>query len=59
MLQLLNQYGWYLLIFGMMFLMHRRGIGGCCGGHHNDHQNRQDHHDQHGTKKTIPFESKK
>lgn len=53
MWQFLNQYGWYLFIFGMMFLMHRRGMGGCCGGHQQNHQ------DQHVTKQPILFEQKK
>lgn len=53
MWQFLNQYGWYLLIFGAMFFMHRRGGGGCCGGHHKDHQDKQE------TKQPIPFEQKK
>jgi len=47
MWQFLNQYGWYLFIFGMMFFMHRRGAGGCCGGH------------QHVTKDPISYEQKK
>jgi len=55
MWQFLNQYGWYLLIFGLMFFMHRRG-GGCCGGHQHGKQNE---HDQHVTKNPIPFEQKK
>ena len=53
MWQFLNQYGWYLFIFGLMFFMHRRGGGGCCGGHQDDHQ------DQQVTKQPILFEQKK
>lgn len=56
MWQFLNQYGWYLFIFGMMFFMHRRGAGGCCGGHQHG---KQDQHDQPVTKNPIPFEQKK
>ncbi|AFM42815.1 hypothetical protein Desaci_3943 [Desulfosporosinus acidiphilus SJ4] len=56
MWQFLSQYGWYLFIFGMMILMHRRGMGGCCGGHQQD-QNGQHH--QHDIKQPIPFEQKK
>jgi len=53
MLEFLNQYGWYFLIFGLMFFMHRRGAGGCCGGH------QQGKKDQQVTKEPISFEQKK
>ncbi len=53
----LNQYGWYLLIFGMMILMHRKGMGGCCGGQHGDpHHDQENHKDHPVTKKSINFE---
>jgi len=50
--QFLNQYGFYLFLFGMMFFMHRRG-GGCCGGH------KKDQKDQQETKQPISYEQKK
>ena len=50
--QFLNQYGFYLFLFGMMFFMHRRG-GGCCGGHKKGQQ------DQQETKQPISYEQKK
>lgn len=50
--QFLNQYGFYLFLFGMMFFMHRRG-GGCCGGH------KKDQKDQQKTKHPISYEQKK
>ncbi|TGE37233.1 DUF2933 domain-containing protein [Desulfosporosinus fructosivorans] len=56
MLEFLNQYGWYFIIFGLMFVMHRRGAGGCCGGHQ---QGKKDQQDQRGTKDPISFEQKK
>jgi len=52
MWQFLNQYGWYVFIFGLMFFMHRRG-GGCCGGHQQGKQ------DQHVTKDPISYDQKK
>jgi len=55
MMQFLNQYGWYLLIFGFMFFMHRRGAGGCCGGHQHGKQD----HDRHETKHPISSEQKR
>jgi len=55
MWEFLNQYGWYFFMFGMMFFMHRRGMG-CCGGHQQDQKNVQD---QHETISLIPFEEKK
>ena len=56
MLEFLNQYGWYIFIFGLMFFMHRRGAGGCCGGHQ---QGKKDQQDQQETKDPISFEQKK
>lgn len=59
MLEFLNQYGWYIFIFGLMFFMHRRGAGGCCGGHQQGKQDQQDQQDQQVTKDPISFEQKK
>jgi len=53
MLEFLNQYGWYFFIFGLMFFMHRRGAGGCCGGR------QQSKPDKGLTKDPISFEQKK
>ncbi|OLN28790.1 hypothetical protein [Desulfosporosinus metallidurans] len=56
--QFFNQYGWYLFMFGIMFFMHRRGAGGCCGGHEHDQHNQNDQSHQQGTKQSVSFEPK-
>lgn len=57
MWQFLNQYGWYIFMFGLMFFMHRRGTGGCYDGG-NQHESKN-HQDQHVTKRPISFEPNK
>ena len=37
---------WIVLIIGVFWFMHRRGMG-CCGGHGHSHGKGSDEHDEH------------